>query len=124
MNNKEFEAVFKLPAKKRYEYFIKKIADYEEVWGLYDNGWAVTTDLNGNLLLPFWPRREFAEACAIEDWKNYKSKAMDLTEFIDEFLPRIKEDSIKPSIFFNNEDSAVLDIDPLIQDIETELENY
>lgn len=49
---------------------------------------------------------------------------MDLTEFIDEFLPQIKEDGIKPSIFFNNEDSAVLDIDPFIQDIETELENY
>lgn len=35
MNNKEFEAVFKLPANKRYEYFIKKIAGYEEVLGLY-----------------------------------------------------------------------------------------
>ncbi|MCM3128457.1 MULTISPECIES: DUF2750 domain-containing protein [unclassified Paenibacillus] len=124
MNNKEFEAVIKLPANVRYEYFIKRIADAEEVWGLYDNGWAVTADERGNLLLPFWPKKEFAEACAIEDWKSYKGKLIDLSEFVVEFLPQLKKDGIRPSIFFNNEDSAVLEVDILIRDIEAELENY
>ncbi|MCM3130562.1 DUF2750 domain-containing protein (plasmid) [Paenibacillus urinalis] len=124
MNKKEFEAVINLPSNVRYEYFIKKVADYEEVWGLYDNGWAVTSDPNGNLLLPFWPKKEFAEACAIEDWKNYKAESIDLSGFIEEFLPQLKEDGIKPSIFFNNDDSAVLEVNTLIEDIETELEKY
>lgn len=31
MNEKEFNAVIKLPANVRYEYFIKKIVDYETV---------------------------------------------------------------------------------------------
>ncbi|MEK5057931.1 hypothetical protein BK126_06525 [Paenibacillus sp. FSL H7-0326] len=124
MNKKEFEAVIKLPANVRYEYFIKKVADYEEVWGLYDNGWAVTSDPNGDLLLPFWPKKEFAEACAIEEWKNYNAESIDLSGFIEEFLPQLKKDGIKPSIFFNNDDSAVLEVNTLIEDIETEFEKY
>lgn len=31
MNQKEFESVIKQPPNIRYEYFIKKVADYEEV---------------------------------------------------------------------------------------------
>ncbi|MCZ1269023.1 DUF2750 domain-containing protein, partial [Paenibacillus tundrae] len=44
MTSKEFEAVIKLPANIRYEYFIKKVTDSEEIWGLYDDGWAMSSD--------------------------------------------------------------------------------
>jgi hypothetical protein len=56
LTSKEFEAVIKLPANIRYEYLIKKVADSEEVWGLYDDGWAMSSDDKGRLLIPFWPR--------------------------------------------------------------------
>lgn len=91
MNQKEFESVINLPANIRYEYFIKKVVDSEEVWGLYENGWSVTEDDEGNKLLPFWPNKEFAEYCATDDWEFYSSKNMDLYEFIDEFLPNLKK---------------------------------
>ncbi|MFD2328955.1 DUF2750 domain-containing protein [Cohnella sp. GCM10020058] len=73
INPKEFEAIIKLSANIRYEYFIKKVTDSEEVWGLYDDGWAMSSDDNGRLLIPFWPKKEFAEYCAYEDWSNYKA---------------------------------------------------
>lgn len=39
--NKEAENVLKLDNRKKYEYFIKKVADFEEVWSLRDeDGWA------------------------------------------------------------------------------------
>ena len=41
-----------------------------------------------------------------------------------EWLPGMKKDGIKPSIFWNNVDSAVLDIDTLILDLEDELKKY
>lgn len=124
MNQKEFEAVVKLPASKRYEYFIKKVADFEEVWGLFDEGWAISQDDNGNTLIPFWSKKEFAQHCAIADWKNYLPKKIDLDEFINEWLPGMKKDGYKPSIFWNNNDSAVLEIETLLEDLNTELENY
>lgn len=124
MNQEEFEAVVKLPANKRYEYFIKKVADYEIVWGLYEDGWAISVDDEGNKLLPFWPNKEFAEHCAINEWASYSSEEIDLYEFINEFLPRLEEDGLKPSIFFNRDDSAVLEVETLIEDLNSELEKY
>ncbi len=124
MDNKEFESVIKLPAAKRYEYFIKKIADFEELWGLYDDGWAMTADDNKNMMIPFWPKKEYADFCAIGEWRGYTSESIDLYEFINKWLPDMKVDNIKPSIFFNNENSAVIEVEKLISDIEEELENY
>ncbi|MGY0374217.1 DUF2750 domain-containing protein [Clostridium sp. JNZ J1-5] len=124
MNNKEFEAVIKLPASKRYEYFIKKTVDFEELWGLYDDGWAITEDDSGNKMIPFWPKKEFAEFCAIDEWRGYVAESIDLYEFIDNWLPDMKADKLKPSIFWNNQDSAVLEVENLISDLECELENY
>lgn len=124
MNQKEFEAVIKLPGEKRYEYFIKKVADYEELWGLYNDGWAMIADDNNNEMIPFWPKKEFAEYCAIDDWKGYKAESIDLYEFMDNLLQDMKTDNIKASIFFNNETSVVLEIDDLIDHLNEELENY
>lgn len=124
MDNQEFSAVLKVAANKRYEYFIKKVVDREEVWGLYDNGWAVTEDDYGNKMIPFWPRKEFAQNCIQDTWENYEPEKIDLYEFIDEWLPNMKEDGLKPSIFWNNHDSAVVNIDILLEDLNRELENY
>lgn len=124
MNQKEYEAVVKLPAAKRYEYFVKKIVDFEEVWGLYDDGWATTKDDSGYVLIPFWPKKEFAQYCAIEEWTNYQPKKIELDEFLEEWLPGMKEDGNKPSIFWNNDDAALVDVDILLQDLRNELENY
>ncbi|WP_299516242.1 DUF2750 domain-containing protein [uncultured Rummeliibacillus sp.] len=124
MNNKEIEVVSTLPASKRYEYFIKKVADFEEVWGLFDDGWAISEDDNGNPLMPFWPKKEFANLCAVDDWKNYKAEKIELEDFMQEWLPGMKVDGIKPSIFWNNVDSSVLDIDTLFLDLADELKKY
>lgn len=124
MNNKELEAICNLPAQKRYEYFVKKIADYEEVWGLFNEGWAVSEDEKGNKLIPFWPKEEFAKLCAIGDWKSYKPKSLDLDSFMSKWLTGMKEDGLKPSIFWNNKDSIVVETNVLLSGIEEELENY
>ncbi|TYP73266.1 DUF2750 domain-containing protein [Paenibacillus methanolicus] len=124
MNQKEFEAVIRLPANIRYEYFVKKVVDFEEIWGLYDDGWAMTSDDNGNLLLPFWPKKEFAEYCASEEWSNYNAHRISLEAFINDWLPGMQKDRHKPSIFWNRDDSAVMEIHVLLNDLEQELENY
>jgi hypothetical protein len=46
MDKKEFEALLNQPTNIRYEYFIKKVVDFEEVWGLYNDGWTTTTKIS------------------------------------------------------------------------------
>jgi len=36
MHSKEIENILKLEPQKRYEYFIRKIADFEELWTIVD----------------------------------------------------------------------------------------
>ena len=79
--------------------------------GLFDNGWVISEDDNGNSLIPFWPKKAFTDFCAVDEWKNYEAEQIELEEFIQEWLPGMKSDGIKPSIFWNNIDSVVLDID-------------
>ncbi|WP_318508773.1 DUF2750 domain-containing protein [Bacillus sp. T3] len=123
MNQKEFESVIKQSPNIRYEYFIKKVADYEEVWGLYNDGWATAQDDKGNMLIPFFPRKEFAEYSAINEWNNFKAEPIDLYEFIDKWLIGMKLDRVKPSIFPTN-DSVMVEIDVLLRNLNNELENY
>lgn len=124
MNNIEIDAVLRLPAPIRYEYFIKKAADYEEIWGLFKDGWAVSEDKEGKTLIPFFPRKEFAESLAAKEWAGYRAKRIDLDELINEWLPGMKEDGVRPSIFPIGDDSVVVEIDVLLKDLEAELENY
>ncbi|MBT2682843.1 DUF2750 domain-containing protein [Bacillus sp. ISL-37] len=124
MNQREFEAVIRQPAAIRYEYFIKKTADYEEVWGLYDEGWATAQDDLGNTLLPFFPNEKFAETFAKKEWEGFSPKRIELDYFLEKWLPGMKSDGVKPSIFPTDTDSAVIDVDTLIEDLEAELEKY
>lgn len=124
MDNKEFEAVIKLPAQKRYEYFIKKIADYEELWGLYDDRWAMA-GYDDNKVIPFWPKEEYAKDCAKGIWENYTPESIGLYEFINEWSKDMENDNIKPAIFYTKENKGiVIEVEKLIDDIEEELENY
>jgi hypothetical protein len=120
-----FEAVSKLPGAKRYEYFIKKVADNEILWGLYNDGWAMVADDNGNEMIPFWPREEFADACCLNDWRYFKAEEIDLYEFIEGWLVDMKEDGLLTAIFYTKDDKGVVvEPDKLLEDLNEELENY
>lgn len=122
--NKEVDIVKELPAQKRYDYFIKKVVDYEAVWGLYNEGWATTEDSEGRKLVTFWPRSEFAEICAIGDWKGYMPARINLDEFLNNWMPGMMKDELKISVFWSNGNSVIVEPKRLLADMEEELENY
>ena len=60
MNLKEVESVSKLIPLERYRYFIKKIADYEELWTIIDeNGDYALSDIDDIVLISFWSAKEY-----------------------------------------------------------------
>ncbi|GIO87059.1 hypothetical protein J25TS5_39910 [Paenibacillus faecis] len=84
----------------------------------------MTQDDTGNRLMPFWPKKEFAELCSIGEWSDLAPKSIALEEFIEVWLPGLKDDGYRVSVFWNNDDSAVLEVDALLKDLERELEKY
>ena len=71
-------------APARYEYFIKRVADWEEVWGLRDErGLVVAHADQGRALVPVWPHARYARECAVGNWEGAEPDAMDLGEWLD-----------------------------------------
>jgi hypothetical protein len=60
------------------------------------------------MLIPFFPKKEFAINCAVYEWSNFKAEPIELAKFINEFLIPMKEDRVKPSIFPTDNHTAVV----------------
>lgn len=116
-------SVVKLSAPKRYNYFIKKVADFEVVWGLYNDGWALSETESGAPIFPFWPQKEFAKFCATGDWEDYEPEEIPLEDFRYRLLPMIERDGVLPGIFYTLEDGSVdADVPTIQKDIRLELD--
>lgn len=125
VNSKQMAAVLTLPARKRFEHFIKLVADREQVWRLYKDGWATAQTDGGEIVFPFWPAVEYAQQCAENEWSNYHPKVIPLSDFMDDVLPQLKIDKIAPSVFYTpSNKGVVVPVDELFSAIESELENY
>jgi len=121
----EIKAVINLPGEKRYTYFIKRAADQDQVWGLWNEGWAMGITDDGTRTIPVWPAEEYAELCRVGDWSSFRPKPIPLEEFMHSMLPDIAKDGFRVSIFDAPNESAVLVSDEeFIRDLESELSKY
>ncbi|HDX8342536.1 DUF2750 domain-containing protein [Aeromonas salmonicida] len=125
INKKQIESVSALPSLKRYAHFIKVVADRDEVWGLYQDGWALAEDDFGQQVFPVWPAREYAELCAEREWDGYNPESFSLSRFMDELLPNLNADNVLVGVFYTPLDKGVTpEIEQLLRDLNEELDNY
>jgi hypothetical protein len=125
VNPRQMEAVLALPGVKRFEHFIKVIADWQEVWGLYDNGWALAAADDGTTVFPLWPAKEYAQVCAVNEWTGYEPRSISLIDFTEGLLPKLKLDGVLPGVFFTPTSRGVTpSVDELKLALDAELQNY
>lgn len=125
INSKQMETVLALPKDQRFETFIKVVADWEEVWGLYRVEWARTQADDGTTVFPLWPAKEYAQVCAQHEWKGFEPRAISLSEFMEILLPKLKRQGVLPGVFFTPASEGVTPpIDALIAALQLELQNY
>lgn len=118
----QLKAVVTLPAQQRYEYFVKRVAETREVWGLFRNGWALATKDDGTLVFALWPEREFAQLCAEFEWEGYQAQAFALDELLDELLPQLQHDGLVLGIFRTPGSKGVMPTPGLLRaDLQDEL---
>ena len=111
-----------LSAAERYGYFIRKVSDFEEVWGLKDKeGWALMGN-NEQVLFPVWSEKEFAELCK---WDNYQPNSIPLDDFIEKLLPKLEKDNVMLAVFPLSKGKGIIrTVQEIIADIERECEQY
>jgi hypothetical protein len=121
----EREAVLKLPAAERYAYFVKRCADWEQIWGLRDERGWVTAEHDGQVLMPAWPHADYAQACALDDWNGAEPTAIDLKEWLESWLPDLEAKDQMVAVFPVPEGAGVA-VEParVRRDLEAEAELY
>jgi hypothetical protein len=99
LHPKQIESVTSLPAPKRYDHFIKVVADRDRAWGLYKDGWALASDDDGKFVFPIWPAEEYAAICAAKSWEGYKPKEIDMEDILDGLLTSLREKQTALGVF-------------------------
>jgi len=126
VSEQEVKAVAALPADKRYSYFIKKVADQRELWGLStEEGWDLLGDDRGNEYFPLWPFPQFAELYAADGWTNHDPSRIGVTDWLDGWTPKMIADGKSVAVFPTPTDPGLtVALEMLHDDLLAELELY
>lgn len=97
---KELENVFALNSRKRYEHFISKVCDWEELWILENDEekFLIECPEPHVKYVPVWPHPEYAEAYE-KDYKVYSPAKIELSSFINNWSPGLNDDGIRSECF-------------------------
>lgn len=123
---KEIVAVLQLDDQKRYDYWLRKVAELRVVWSVAQKGsWALTADGRGGELVPVWPHEEFAAECAKEAWPRHSPKPIQLNTWFERWVPGMERDGRLVAVF-PTPGSRGLAVEParLETDLRRELANY
>ena len=122
LDESDVTAILDLSPVERYRYFIEHVQEKNEVWSLYDDGWATSEDKQGNTLLPLWPDKEFAELCITSQWATFKAQAIPLSEVLNDMIPSLRTADMLPGVFYVvGEGSVEVSFDELDADLRAEL---
>lgn len=111
-------AITNLPGPDRYSHFVKVAADLRSVWGLYQDGWALMRDSDGNSYFPLWPAEPYAAQCAASEWAGYQPREIDLDDLFDALIPKLLESDTGVAVFPTPGERGVT---PAIEMLETDL---
>jgi hypothetical protein len=126
VDDAEFTSVLELPGPRRYEYFVKRAASHGRLWGLRGGGrWVIAEDGEGNQHFPVWPHQRFAQELATGQWGDAAPIAIDVDEWVEEWLPDLEGDGIRIAVFQTPDDRGV-GVSPqrLKRDLVKELEQF
>jgi len=123
---KEIERVSMLSPKERYNYFLKRVADSEELYSLKNNvNEFIVSELEGNLLFPMWSAKEFAEISLFGGWENHKIILLNLDDLEEEVFDLIAKRNYLLNIFPVKEKTGfIVDLDEFARDLSDELKKY
>jgi hypothetical protein len=126
MNTKEIENVSRLKPIERYKYFIKKIADSEELWTIVDiNGDYALSDIDDKTFISFWSAKEFIYTNLEEGWKECTPKKLTFDDLEDEIFDTIANKNYLINVFpVNGKSGFIVDLDEFARELSDELKKY
>ncbi len=81
---------------ENYDRFIVESLELGCVWGLEGpEGWALcpSEKYDDSDVMPFWSQQAFANVHCRDEWKDYKPVAIDVMEFLEDWLQGMHDDA-------------------------------
>lgn len=124
MNPKEKENILKLEPFKRYQYFIKKIADFEELWTIVDeNGDYAISEIDNHNFISFWTAEEFILSNLEEGWQDCKPLKLNLEDLYNDLFEIIVSENYLVNVFpIDGKSGFIVSLEEFKRDLEEELE--
>ena len=125
MHPKEIENILKLTPFERYQYFIRKIADWEIAYSLIflDGDYAVST-IDDKKLFPIWSAKEFAELSKTNGWESCNIIELTFDDFEETLFDYIDENNLLLNVFPIDKTGFVVSLEEFAKDLNEELEQY
>lgn len=107
--------------------FIVEALEFGCVWGLQgEDGWALCGSEQQDEIdvMPFWSQEAFARVHCAGDWAGYAPVAIDIEEFLDDWLPGMHEDVLLVGVNWNSElDGDEIEPLDLLEEFEQDIES-
>ncbi|MFB9885071.1 DUF2750 domain-containing protein [Balneatrix alpica] len=108
LSSAQLQKIRNLPAVDRYDYFLRKVIDWEQIWSLKSaEGW-VAMSADGLDCIPVWPHPDFAKEWATDDWADCQPEAVSLDVWLERWTPGLTQDNTYVAIFPNGDDEEVV----------------
>lgn len=122
ISDEHLAAVMKLSGPERYSYFVRRVADREELWTLRnDEGFVLYADDDRRELVPVWPDRRFAETCAGSSWDDCEPFKIDLDRWLAAWTPGLETEGRAVAVFpLPSDQGVVVAPDKLANDLSEE----
>lgn len=89
MHENHFQNVMNMSSNERLHYFVNKVADWEQLWGVKDSGgWLVPTNNDGFTYFPVWPHPLLAKRATDQRYSGCEVTEIGLDLFLTELLPK------------------------------------
>jgi hypothetical protein len=120
--DEQLAAVTKLSGPDRYSFFVQHVTECEELWTLRNaEGFILYTDDDRCELVPVWPDRRLAEACARSSWDECEPFRIDLDRWLAAWLPGLETEGRRVAVFpLPSDQGVVVGPDQLARDLSHE----
>jgi len=89
----EYEAVISMTESELLEYFLTRVFETEEVWGLDDGAEWIMREQGAQASMPVWPYKKFASESAVGHWGGFQPQAESLEEFLQNTIMALIEEN-------------------------------
>jgi hypothetical protein len=124
----EFRGVTALSGQDRYWHFLRRVADFEEIWSLRcSDGWVTMGDDLGHKYIPVWPHKRYAESFIRDGWSEAEAAMIELYAWMTRWLPGLARDGLRVAVFpveGQKQQGVIIAPRDLQRDLEAELEQY